>query len=153
MKIELILGAKIVKKRPYKLVHKYNTIIQKEIEAILVANIIYLIDNLYCKIPMVVQPKTYDPKNLQICVYLSGLNKITVMDPFPTPYVDEIINKVTGNAFYSFTDRFSNYNQVPIAKEDQEKTTFVSKFRPFAYRVMPFGLKTSLADFSRIVVK
>ena len=50
-------------------------------------------------------------------------------------------------------DGFSGYNQVPIAKEDQKKTTFVCEFDSFAYRVMPFGLKNAPAVFSRIVVK
>ena len=48
---------------------------------------------------------------------------------------------------------FSGYNQVPIAKEDQHKTTFVCEFGYFAYRKMPFGLKNSPTVFSRIVVK
>ena len=48
---------------------------------------------------------------------------------------------------------FSRYNQVPIAKEDQKKTTFICKFGSFDYRVMPFGLKNAPAEFSRIVVK
>jgi hypothetical protein len=49
-----------------------------------------------------------------------------VSDPFPTSFVDEIINEVTGHECYSFNDEFLGYNQVPIAKEDQEKTNFVS---------------------------
>ena len=47
------------------------------------------------------------------------------MDPFLTPFADEIINEVAGYECYSFTDGFSGYNQVPIAKEDQNKTMFV----------------------------
>jgi hypothetical protein len=92
---------------------------------------------------MVVQPKKHDPKKLRICVDFWGLNKQTVTDPFPTPFADEIINEVIGHEFYSFTDGFSGYNQVPIEKEDQEKTTFVSEFGSFSYRVMPFGLKNT----------
>jgi hypothetical protein len=102
---------------------------------------------------MVVQPKKHDPKKLRICVDFWGLNKQTVTDPFPTPFADEIINEVIGHECYSFTDGFSGYNQVPIAKEDQEKTTFVSEFGSFSYRVMPFRLKNAPTVFSRIVVK
>jgi hypothetical protein len=58
-----------------------------------------------------------------------GLNKLTITDPFLTSFTDEIINEVIGHECYSFTDDFSGYNQVPIAKEDQGKTTFVSEFR------------------------
>jgi hypothetical protein len=102
---------------------------------------------------MVVQPKKHDPKNLRICVDFLGLNKLTITNPFPTPITNEIINEVTGHECYSFTHGFSSYNQVRIAKEDQEKTTFVSKFGLFAYRVVPFGLKNAPIVFSRIVVK
>jgi hypothetical protein len=50
---------------------------------------------------------------------------------------------------YSFTDGFSGYHQVRIAKEDQAKTTFATKWGSFAYKVMPFGLKNALQYFLR----
>ena len=102
---------------------------------------------------MVVQPKKHDPKKLRVCVDYRWLNKATKTDPFPTPYADEILNEVVGHECYSFIDGFLGYNQVPIAKEDQHKTTFVCEFRSFAYRKMPFGLKNAPAVFSKIVVK
>ena len=49
--------------------------------------------------------------------------------------------------------QYMNANQVPIAKEDQKKTTFVCEFGSFSYNVMPFGFKNAPAVFSRIVVK
>ena len=81
------------------------------------------------------------------------VNKVILTNPFPTPFTDEIISEVAGHECYSFIDGFSGYNQVPIAKEDQHKTTFVCEFGSFAYRKMPFGLKNALAVFSRIGVK
>ena len=77
---------------------------------------------------MVVQPKKHDRIKIRICVDFRELNKVTITDPFPTPYVDEILNEVTRHEYYSFTNGFSVYNQVPIAKEDQKKTTFVCEF-------------------------
>jgi len=64
-----------------------------------------------------------------------------VPDPFPMSLADDIINEVAGHDFYSFTNVFSRYNQLPIGKEYQEKATFFSEFRSFAYKFMPFGLK------------
>jgi hypothetical protein len=65
---------------------------------------------------MVVQPKKHDPQKLIICVDFRGLNKLKMTDPFPTPFVDEKINEFVGHKCYSFTNGFSGYNQVPIAK-------------------------------------
>ena len=38
-------------------------------------------------------------------------------------------------------DGFSGHNQVKLASEDMEKTTFVTNWGTFYYKVMPFGLK------------
>ena len=84
----------------------------------LTVGIIYLIYQSKWESPMVTQPKKHDPKRLIICVDFSELNKVTLTEPFPTPYVDEILNEVAGHECYSFTDGFLGYNQVPIAKED-----------------------------------
>jgi hypothetical protein len=102
---------------------------------------------------MVMPPKKHDPKKLIMCVDFKGLNKSTVTDPFSTPFTNEIINEVIGHECYSFTDGFSGYNQVPIVKDDQEKTTFKYEFGSFAYRVTPFGLKNAPTVFTWIVVK
>ena len=102
---------------------------------------------------MVVQPKNHDPKKLRVRVDYRWLNKATKTNPFPTPFADEILNEVAGHEWYSFTDGFSIYNPVPIAKEDQHKTTFVCEFGSFAYRKIPFGLKNAHVVFSIIVVK
>jgi hypothetical protein len=61
---------------------------------------------------------------------LLGIEQIDHNRPIPTPFVDEIINEVMRHECYSFTDGFSGYNQVPIAKEDQEKTTLFLNLTP-----------------------
>jgi len=107
MKIDLIPGAKPIKKWPYKLAHKYKPIVQKEIEAMLAADIIYPIEKTEWANPMVMQPKNHDPNKLIICVDLQRINKLIVTDPFSTPFVDNIINEVVGHECYSFTEGFS----------------------------------------------
>ncbi len=41
---------------------------------------------------------------------------------------------------YSFMDGYNGYNQVKMAIEDKEKTTFILEWGAYAYNVMPFGL-------------
>ncbi|RDY10539.1 Retrovirus-related Pol polyprotein from transposon 17.6, partial [Mucuna pruriens] len=38
-------------------------------------------------------------------------------------------------------DGFSGYNQIRMALEDKEKTTFITTWGTFCYKVMPFRLK------------
>jgi hypothetical protein len=102
---------------------------------------------------MVIQPKNHDTKKIRICVDFRGLNKLRVIDPFPTPFSNQIINEVKGQEFYFFKQDFSSYNQVPISKEDEWKTTFFFEFKSIEYRLIPFGLKNAPTIFSQIVVK
>ncbi|KAI5313264.1 hypothetical protein L3X38_042438 [Prunus dulcis] len=46
----------------------------------------------------------------------------------------------------------ASYNQIAIALEDQEKTTFTCPFGTFAYRRMPFGLCNAPTTFQRCML-
>jgi hypothetical protein len=50
-----------------------------------------------------------------------------VHDPFPSPFIDEVLEQVVGKEAYSFTDGFSRYHKVRIIKEDKNKTTFIKE--------------------------
>ena len=58
MKIDLLPEATPIKKRPYKLAHKYKEIVKIEIENMLIAGIIYPIDQSKWASPMVVKSMT-----------------------------------------------------------------------------------------------
>jgi hypothetical protein len=51
-------------------------------------------------------------------VDLRKLNDAFVHDPFPTPFIDEVLDNVGGQEVYSFTDGFSGYHQIRIHKDD-----------------------------------
>ena len=64
---------------------------------------------------------------VQICADLIKLNDACMHDPFPTPLTYELLEGVGGQEMYSFTDGFFGYHQIRIAKEDLNKTTFVTE--------------------------
>ena len=49
-------------------------------------------------------------------------------------------------------DGFSSYNQIRMAQEDMEKTTFLTMWGTFYYKVMPFGLKNVGTTYQRAMV-
>ena len=49
-------------------------------------------------------------------------------------------------------DGFSGYNQIKMAPEDIEKTTFVTLWGTFCYKVMAFRLKNAGATYQRAMV-
>ena len=53
---------------------------------------------------------------------------MTRKDHFPLPFMDQILERVTGHEFYCFLDGYLGYNQIEIVLEDQEKITFTCPF-------------------------
>ena len=51
-----------------------------------------------------------------------------------------------------FLDGYSGYNQISIAPEDQDKTTFICPYGTFAFKKMPFGLCNAPATFKRCMM-
>ena len=49
-------------------------------------------------------------------------------------------------------DAFSGYNQIKMEPEDIEKTTFVTQWNTFCYKVMPFGLNNTVAMYQHAMV-
>ena len=60
----------------------------------------------------------------RVCIDYRKLNDATRKDHFPLPFIDQMLERLSGHEYYCFLDVFSGYFQIPIALEDQEKTTF-----------------------------
>ncbi|XP_074300177.1 uncharacterized protein LOC141631399 [Silene latifolia] len=80
------------------------------------------------------------------------LNVVIRKDHFPLPFIDQMLERLAGKAFYCFLDGYSGYFQIAISHEDQDKTTFTCPFGTFAYRFMPFGLCNTPDTFQRCIV-
>ena len=53
----------------------------------------------------------------------------------------------------SFLDTFQGYHQIPLALDDQEKTSFVTPVGNYHYKVMHFGLKNAGSTYQRMMTK
>jgi hypothetical protein len=125
MRIPLKLDSRPVKQIPYILNPKYKEKVNIDLDIMLEAGNIELVEESEWISPMVVQDKKTG--EIRICVDLRKLNDACLHDPFPTPFTNEVLDNVGGQEEYSFTDGFSGYHQIQIAKEDRHKTTFAKE--------------------------
>ena len=88
-------------------------------------------------------------KTWRMCIDYTNLNRICPKDPFVLPRIDQIIDSTAGSQSLCFLDAYSGYNQIKMAVEDQEKTSFITPFGAFCYKAMTFGLKNAGATCQR----
>ena len=83
----------------------------------------------------------------RVCIDYRKLNTATRKDHFPLPFIDQMLDRLAGHPHFCFLDGYSGYNQIAIAPEDQEKTTFTCPFGTFSFRRIPFGLCNAPGNF------
>ena len=89
----------------------------------------------------------------RMCIDLKKLNKASPKDSYPLPRIDQLVDATSGHELLTFMDAFSNYNQIRMAPEDEEKIAFITNYGLYCYRVMPFGLKNAEMTYQRLVNK
>ena len=141
--------AKSVRQPQRRLNPHMQEVVRVEVLKLLQASIIYPISDSTWVSPTQVVPKKSGvttvhnekgeemPTRLttgwRVCIDYRRLNEVTRKDHFPLPFMDQLLERISGQPFYCFLDGYSRYFQIEIAVEDQEKTTFTCPFGTYAY--------------------
>ena len=100
--------------------------------------------------PILFVPKAHG-RGLRLCVDYRGLNRVTIMNRYPLPLMNELRDRVQGATIFSKIDLKSGYNLVRIRQGDEWKTAFRTRYGHYEYLVMPFGLANAPATFQNMM--
>ncbi|GKV51647.1 hypothetical protein SLEP1_g58282 [Rubroshorea leprosula] len=123
--------------------------IKEEVEKPLQAGFVRKVD--YCE--WVANPVLVKKANSKwrMCIDYTNLNQACPKDCYPMPSIDKLVEAASGNERLSLLDAYSGYHQVPMALEDEEKTSFYAGDAIYCYVMMPFGLKNAGATYQKMV--
>jgi hypothetical protein len=88
-----------------------------------------------------------------MCIDYTSFNKACPKDPFPLLRIDQIMDSTSGYDLLCFLDAYSGFHQIPMSREDEEHTAFITVDSLFCYVSMPYSLKNALPTVVRAMHK
>ena len=85
------------------------------------------------------------------CVEYRDLKNKTVKDTFPLPNIQDMLDSLADNVYFSTLDMASGYYQIELKDEDKRKTAIITRYGLFEHNRMGFGLCNAPATFQRAI--
>ena len=86
-----------------------------------------------------------------MCVDFTDLNKACPKNSYPLLSIDFLVNNALGCRLLSLLNAFSGYNQIRMHSKDECKTTFMTEFANYCYKLIPFSLKNVGTIYQRLM--
>ena len=86
-------------------------------------------------------------KKCLVVDYSQTINKFTMLDAYPLPNMNELIEKISKYHVFSSVDLRSAYHQLMIKEQDKPFAAFEANGQLYQFCRVPFGVTNGVAAF------
>jgi hypothetical protein len=144
--------AKPVKRNPYRIPYALRDELRHQIDEMVARGVLTKAATEWSAPVILVRKKSTDGTvKYRFCADFRGLNAVTKIPVFCMPLVQENLDRLNGNQYFTLVDLKDAYYHIEIRPEDKHKTGITTPFGTYQYERLAFGLAGSPYTFTRVM--
>ena len=101
--------------------------------------------------PQVLVTRNENHRKRLVIDYSATINKFSLLDAYPLPKINDLVNNIAQYKVFSTVDLASSYHQVKIKESDKKYTAFEANGFFYQFTRIHFGVTNGVACFQRTI--